>query len=422
MKNDKQKLFPAALRLCVLTLIFSFAAFAQKPIRDLKPTVILVSLDGFRADYLEKFKPKVLNKLAKKGVRAKWLIPAFPTKTFPNHYTIATGLYPEHHGIIENNIYDANFNAVFGLSRTEEVQNARWWLGEPVWVTAERQGQKAGAFFFPGTEAPIKGVLPTFWKKYDGKIPNGERVDTILSWLDLPLNGRPTIYTLYFSDTDDSGHAFSPDSKELRDDVLKIDGDIGRLVEGLKKRKIDKKVNLIIVSDHGMATLDQRNAVFLDDAFDTNQAERVLWTGEIVQIFPKAGEQKEIIDSLQRKITHARCWEKANIPERFHYRDSPRIAPVVCSADEGWILTSHSRYEDLKKRDDFGRLRGAHGYDNQLESMRATFIAHGSAFRKSKTVEPFENVEIYNLMCKILGLTPAKNDGNFENIKNLLRK
>nr|MDQ3323217.1 ectonucleotide pyrophosphatase/phosphodiesterase [Acidobacteriota bacterium] len=323
----------------ILLIVFGFCSFvsAEEPIKDLKPTVILISLDGFHPRYLEKFKPPVLNELAKKGVRAKWLIPAFPTKTFPNHYTIATGLYPEHHGIIENNIYDAGFDALFGLSRTEEVQNARWWLGEPIWVTAEKQGQRAGAFFFPGTEAPITGVLPTFWKKYDGKIPNSERVDTILSWLDLPQKARPTLYTLYFSDPDDAGHGFSPDSKETADAVQKVDGAVGRLVDGLKRRKIDKKVNLIIVSDHGMATVDQRNAVFLDDAFDLSKAGRILWTGEIVQIFPKAGAQREIIDNLQSKITRAQCWEKADVPARFHYNDSPRIAPVVCSADEGWI-------------------------------------------------------------------------------------
>ncbi|MCA1636950.1 MAG: ectonucleotide pyrophosphatase/phosphodiesterase, partial [Acidobacteria bacterium] len=143
----------------ILCLLASFSVFAQKPIKDLKPTVILISLDGFRYDYLDKYKPKVLNELAKKGVRAKWMIPSFPTKTFPNHYTVATGLYPEHHGIIANNIYD--FGTIFTLNKREEVQNSRWWLGEPIWVTAEKQGQRVGAFFFPGTEAEIKGVRPT---------------------------------------------------------------------------------------------------------------------------------------------------------------------------------------------------------------------------------------------------------------------
>jgi len=403
----------------ILCLLASFSVFAQKPIKDLKPTVILISLDGFRYDYLDKFKPKVLNALAKKGVRAKWMIPSFPTKTFPNHYTIATGLYAENHGIIENNIYD--FGTIFTLGKREEVQNSRWWLGEPIWVTAEKQGQKVGAFFFPGTEAEIKGVRPTFWKTYDGKIPNSERVDTILSWLDLPQKERPTLYTLYFSDTDDAGHAFSPNSKEVAEAVQKVDGDLGRLVEGLKKRKVYKKVNLIIVSDHGMATVNQQNAVLLDNYFNFDDTERILWTGEIVQIFPKEGKETEIIESLQNKINHAKCWRKSEMPERFHYNDSPRIAPIVCSADEGWSLTSRDRFEQTKKREDFLKPKGAHGYDNQLESMQATFIAHGKAFSKGKTVEPFENVEIYNLMCKILGLIPAKNDGDFEKVKHLLR-
>jgi predicted AlkP superfamily pyrophosphatase or phosphodiesterase len=393
--------------------------FAQKPIKDLNPTVILISLDGFRADYLDKFQPPLLNKLARTGVRARWLIPSFPSKTFPNHYTIATGLYPEHHGIVENNIYD--FGTTFSLGKREEVQNSRWWLGEPIWVTAEKQGQKVGAFFFPGTEAEIKGVRPTFWKTYDGKIPNSERVDTILSWLDLPTEKRPTFYTLYFSDVDDAGHAFSPDSKETADTVKKVDDDLNRLYEGLKKRKISKKVNLIIVSDHGMATVYQKNAVFLDDAFDFDKAERILWTGEIVQIFPKAGTETEIIANLKAKVVNATCWRKAEIPERFHYNEGTRIAPIVCSANEGWVLTNHKRFGEIKTREDFLKPKGAHGYDNQLESMRALFVAHGKAFKKGKVFEPFENVQIYNLMCKILGLTPAKNDGNYETVKGMLR-
>jgi len=419
MNTNKHKFLYASLRFCIFALIFSCVCIAQKPIKDLKPTVILISLDGFRADYLDKFKPKVLNQLAKKGVRAKWMIPSFPTKTFPNHYTIATGLYPEHHGIIENNIYD--FDTVFTLGKREEVQNSRWWLGEPIWVTAEKQGQRVGAFFFPGTEAEIKGVRPTFWKTYDGEIPNTERVDTILSWLDLPQKERPTFYTLYFSDPDDAGHAASPDSNEVADAVQKVDVDIGRLYQGLKRRKIHKRVNLIIVSDHGMATVYQQNAVFLDDYFDFRKTERILWTGEIVQIFPKVGAEQEIIENLQSKISHAKCWRKSEIPERFHYRESPRIAPIVCSSDEGWVLTNRERFEETKKRADFGKPKGAHGYDNQLESMRATFIAHGRAFKKGYVADSFENVEIYNLMCKILGLTPARNDGDFGKVKNLLR-
>lgn len=416
MKN-----YPKIRRLaavCCLIICFAALSFAQKAVKDLKPTVILVSLDGFRADYLDKFKPPTLEKLAKEGIRAKWMIPSFPSKTFPNHYAIATGLYPEHNGIVENNIYD--FGTIFGLSKREEVQNGRWWLGEPIWVTAEKQGQRAGAFFFPGTEAEIQGTRPTFWKEYDGKIPNETRVSTVLSWLDLPPATRPTVYTLYFSDVDDAGHATSPDSAETRAAVLKVDENLKLLMDGLKKRKIDKKVNIIVVSDHGMARVTQSNVVILDDYFNFNDAERILWTGEIVQIFPKDGKLEDIAAKL-KAVNHAICWKKTEIPARFHYNEGGRIAPIVCSADEGWAMTSRERYAQTQKREDFAKPKGAHGYDNALESMRAIFIAHGKAFKKKKIIEPFENVNVYNVMTKILNLNPAPNDGNF-NVANQILK
>lgn len=402
----------------LLLLTIGFGALAQSPIKDLRPTVILISIDGFRYDYFEKYQPMNLNRLAKKGVRAKWMIPSFPTKTFPNHYTIATGLYPEHHGIIENNIW--SFETTFSLSKRDELRNPRWWLGEPIWVTAETQGQRAAAYFFPGTEAKIGGKLPTFWKEYVHDTPHEERVDTLLGWLDLPVEQRPTMYTLYFSDVDDAGHAYSPDSPQTRDAVNKVDAALARLLAGLKARKIDKKINLVIVSDHGMATVDQRNAIVLDTEFDTSKAERILWTGEIVQIFPKTGEEDAILNDL-KTVEHTTCWRKSEIPERLHYRDSPRIAPIVCSAEEGWFMTQTDRYEAQKKKPDFGQPKGAHGYDNKYESMRAIFIGHGKAFRKGKTIEPFENIHVYELMCRILGLKPAKNDGTLERVKGLLK-
>ncbi len=406
--------------LLALLLTFCVSIQAQQLIRDLKPTVILISLDGFRADYLEKFNPPELNRLAKEGVRAKWMIPSFPSKTFPNHYAIATGLYPEHNGIVENNIYD--FGEVFGIDKRPQVQNPRWWLGEPIWVTAEKQNQRAASYFFPGTETAIGGVRPTYFKEYNGKAPNDLRVDTVLKWLDLPAEKRPTMITLYFSDVDDAGHEFSPDAEETRYAVLEVDNNLKRLFDGLKARKIYDKTNVIIVSDHGMATLDRNNAIFLDDIFNLEtDAERILWTGEIVQIFPKNNRESQIITALNNQIKHANCWRKSEIPARFHYNEGKRIAPIVCSANEGWVLTSHKRFDEWKEKDELRGLRGAHGYDNQLESMRAAFIAHGSAFKKGFTAEPFENVDVYDLMCKILNLNPAKNDGDFNAVKTMLK-
>lgn len=420
-----KQIFKPAFRFFLLLFLSlsSLSAFAQtKPIKDLKPTVILISLDGFRYDYLEKYKPQNLNKLAREGVRAMWMMPSFPSKTFPNHYTVATGLYPQNHGIIENNIYDKELNAVFGLSKREEVQNPRWWLGEPIWVTAEKQGQRAGAFFFPGTETKIKETLPTFWKPYDGKIPNEERVDTILSWFDLPQAERPTIYTLYFSDIDDAGHEFSPDSVETKNAVQRLDGIIGRLIKGLKAREIFGQVNLIITSDHGMAAVNRTNATILDELFDTSLTEKILWTYEIIQIFPKDGKEDEIYKTLKSKLRHAKIYRKAELPKRFHYQNSSRIAPLIVLTDEGWITTNRKYFEELKEKGDLKGAKGGHGYDNQLKSMRALFIAQGNAFKKGIVVAPFENIHVYNIMTTILGLKPAANDGNFSVANRVLTK
>ncbi len=409
--------------LAVLCLIFfaNTEYFAKpKPITDLQPTVILISIDGFRYDYLDIHRPKTLRKLAKQGVRVKWMTPSFPTKTFPNHYTIATGLLPAHHGITTNNMYDPVFDAVFKMSKREEVQNPRWWQGEPIWVTAEKQGQIAAAYFFPGTETKIKGSQPTYWKKYDGNIRNKKRVDAILKWLDLPVKKRPTMLTLYFSDVDDAGHGFSPRSKKTGKAVRKVDKMIKRLVKGLKKRKISNKVNLIVVSDHGMARVDQKNSIIIDEMFDANMAKQVFLISEIVQIFPKKGFENAIYESIKSKLPpQAKIYRKNELPKRYRYNNNRRIAPLLVLPASGWRLLTRERLNEIKN---IQKLKGSHGYDNLDKSMRALFIGHGEAFKKGYVSEPFQNIEVYNLMCKILGLKPAKNDGNFENIKGLLKK
>lgn len=404
-----------------ICICFVFSTPAQKPIKDLKPTVILVALDGFRPDYLEKYQPKTLNSLAKNGVRAKWLIPSFPTKTFPNHYTVATGLYPDNHGIIENNMYDKSFDAEFHLDN-EEVRKSRWWGGEPIWVTAEKQGQRAASYFYPGTEAEILGVRPTFYKEYNGRVPNEMRVDTILSWLDLPQNKRPTMLTLYFSLIDDAGHEFSGDAIETRYEVQNIDRIVERLVDGLKARKIFGTANLIFFSDHGMATYQRRNAIILDEMFDKELAERVFYVGELVQIFPKTGKEDDIYNAIKSKLpSNAKIYRKSELPARLKFGKHPRIAPLIVLPDEGGIVMTRKAYDQAKKDGGLDKLRGAHGYDNQLESMRATFIAHGAAFKRGAVVEPFENIQIYNLMTKILGLKPARNDGDLEKVNGVLK-
>jgi len=421
MKSTQQLVIQAVLLL--LLLLAPFSGHAQtKVIKDLRPTVILISLDGFRYDYLTKYPSPNLNSLARTGVRARWLIPSFPTKTYPNHYTIVTGLYPAHHGIVENEIYDRKFDAVFNLSKREEVENGRWWLGEPIWVTAEKQNQRAASVFFPGTEAEIAGKRPSYWKLYDAKISNADRVNTILKWLDLPLAQRPTFLSLYFSDTDDAGHHFGPDSPEVGQAVAELDTAIGKLIRGLRARKIFPQVNLIIVSDHGMAPADPKNVILLDQMFDKDFAERIFWTPEIVSIFPRAGNELKIYSSLRQRLPpQARVFRKSEIPARFHYRDSPRIAPLVVLPEEGWALMNREGLAAMNASVT-GPAKGRHGYDNQLRSMRAIFIAHGQAFKRHTIVKPFANIQLYNVMTRILGLRPAPNDGNFAITGKVLRR
>jgi predicted AlkP superfamily pyrophosphatase or phosphodiesterase len=400
-----------------ITLAFTF------PVKGPKPIVILISLDGFRYDYLEKFQPPHLQKLAGNGVKAQWLIPAYPTKTFPNHYTVATGLYPDNHGLFENNIYDKEDNTVFGLNKREEVQNPKWWGGEPIWVTAEKQGKIAAAYFFPGTETMIQGRRPSYWKDYDHNFPNTQRVDTVLKWLDLPVEKRPELFTMYFSDVDDAGHAYGPDAEETRLAVMKVDSMIGRLVSGIASRKLQNVVNLIITSDHGMVSYTPSNALLLENMFDTTMAEKIFWVGEFTQIFPKPGKEEEIYESIRSKLPPtARVVKRGEFPPELKFGKNKRIAPIVVVPGEGVVIMNNRRYEQYKQRGELDKIRGAHGYDNRYESMRATFIASGPAFKKNLTYKPFENIHIYNLMCSILGLTPAENDGDFRVVRSMLKK
>lgn len=410
------------LPIAILLLVFSVSVFAQGKIKGLKDTVILISIDGMRADYLDKYQPPTLKQLADSGVRAKWMKPAFPTKTFPNHYSIATGLYPDNHGLIENNMWDKETGKTFALKDREEVENPMWWGGEPIWNTAMKNGMTAGAFFFPGTETLISGMRPKYYKQYDGKVTHEERVDTVLGWFDLPANERPRIITMYFSDVDDEGHANGPDAPETRDAVLKVDGSIKRLIDGLTSRGALKKTNIIIVSDHGMAGYTRRNAVILDEIFDPNDAEKVIWIDEYTQIFPKPGMEAKIYDALKAKLPPTAAVYRPNeFPARWKFGKAKRIAPITVVSNSGSLVTNKERYQRAASEGSLDKQRGGHGYDNDDPLMRATFIATGPKFKRGYVAEPFENVDVYDLMCKILKIKPAKNDGVFARIKPVLK-
>jgi predicted AlkP superfamily pyrophosphatase or phosphodiesterase len=279
-------------------LLVACAALAVPAVRaqqtgDLQPTIILISFDGWRWDYHTRIPVPNLRRLMARGVRAEGLIPSFPSKTFPNHYTIVTGLYPGHHGIVANSIWDDATQRMFTLGSRKEVQDPMWWGGEPIWVTAERAGLATATLFWPGSEAPVQGARPRYWEPYNESLPGAARVERVLRWLDLPAAERPRFITLYFEDTDTAGHADGPDSEAVREAAIRSDGYLGQLTEGLQRRGLLNRVNIVVVSDHGMSATSPRRVVVLDDYISLNDV-TVADINPTLGLFPKAGKEEAV--------------------------------------------------------------------------------------------------------------------------------
>lgn len=376
-------------------------------IPEIKPTVILISIDGFRADYLDKYEAPHLKKLALDGVHAKSMIPVFPSITFPSHYSMVTGLHPEHHGILSNSMNDPELGK-FTLSDQKVLHDGRWWGGEPIWLTVQKQGQKSATLFWPGSDVKIAGQFPNYYRSYEKGFAYSKRVQQILQWLDQPLQDRPTFLTLYFEAVDSAGHEYGPDSIQVKKAVARVDRVIGRLIKGLKERKIFDRVNLIIVSDHGMVALDPQNVITISEHISLKDIDVRISGATLVGFNPKLGKEEEILQGLKEAGPHLKVYKKQEIPARFHFQDHPRIPEIMAFADEGWLLQL-SRFNPSGKF-----LRGMHGYDNELPSMAALFVAHGPDFKKGVQIGSFLNIQIYPLISHLLSVQPAANDaGDF---------
>jgi predicted AlkP superfamily pyrophosphatase or phosphodiesterase len=376
--------------------------------------VLLVSLDGFRADYIERPVAQRLRALAERGVRAERMIPAFPSKTFPNHYTIVTGLYPEHHGIIANAMYDASIGKRFTLVDTAVTHDPRWWGGEPLWTTVERQGKKAASFFWVGSDIKIGGHRPTWYRVYDGRVPNSTRVNTVLDWLAMPAGTGPDFVSTYFSDVDDAGHRHGPTAASIDSAIKSVDAMVGALVDGLAARGLTDRVNLVIVSDHGMTSLSPDRVIYYDDYVDLSRV-RLVDLSPVGALAPVADYVEEAYAKLKGAHPHMQVYRKGEVPARLHFNNNPRITPIVTIADEGWTMTTRTAARAGLP------AGGTHGFDNLLPSMGALFVASGPAFRQGVVVPPFQNVHVYALLAGLLGVTPAPNDGSPDSTRALLR-
>ncbi len=380
-----------------------------------RPAVVLVSLDGFRWDYVHRGITPNLDRIAEGGVRADGLIPSFPSKTFPNHYTLVTGLYPDNHGIVANTLYDPEFDDRFSMYHRETVRDGRWWGGEPVWVTAEARGLTTAPGVWPGSEAAIGGLRPQHWMAYDGAIPYDSRVDGVLSLLDLPAEERPVFLTLYFSSPDAAGHVSDPDSEAVNPAIAEVDAAVGRLLDGLDGRRMWDVVNVIVVSDHGMTPIQRDRVIFLDDYLDISAVEVVDWN-PVLAVWPEPADVDRVYAALSGAHPHLQVYRKDEFPARLHYGRHRRVAPVTGLADPGWSIATHDRFDERPDRYDGGN----HGYDPASRDMQGVFMARGPAFRERMRVDAFSNVHVYPLIMKILALPAASSDGSLEAVEAML--
>lgn len=404
----------AVWTMTALFLVVSGCASAPAPAE--RAPVILVSIDGFRADYLDRGLTPTLSAMAAGGVRARAMRPSFPSVTFPNHYTLVTGLRPDHHGIVYNAMQDPAFpGATFTLGNHEESTNPRWWNGaEPAWVTAERHGVRTATMFWPGSEVEIRGVRPHDWAPFDQSMPSAARVDKLLSWFDRPAGERPRFATLYFDIVDTQGHTFGPDSAETAAALQEVDGAMARLLAGLRAEGLEGRVNIIVVSDHGMAPLAPERTIQLDTIVDPSMIDVPWLAGYLLGIVPHADKTAEAEAALLGRHGALQCWRKGELPARFKYGTNPRIPPIFCLPDTGWSIASAARPLRYVSK-------GAHGYDNMAPEMAALFVADGPAFRHGVTLAPFDNVDVYPLLMQLIAVRPERNDGDIAPLRRALR-
>jgi predicted AlkP superfamily pyrophosphatase or phosphodiesterase len=376
-----------------------------------KPIVVLVSIDGWRWDYLDRADVPHLKALAARGVRSQGLIPSFPSVTFPNHYTIVTGLVPDHHGIISNAMFDPAIGPEKFTMSSDTSRDPRWWGGEPVWMTAIKQGQKSAAMFWPGSEA----VKPTYWRPFDDNVSNADRVQQVLDWMKLPEADRPTFSTLYFSEVDHAGHNSGPDSPELLAAAAHVDQAMGMLFQGIDALGLADRTTYVVVSDHGMAPTSDDRLIFLDDYLDPGEIEVVDWSPNVA-INPRASTSSdELYRTLVNRHPALAVYTREQLPKGLRYGTNARIPAVIGIAELGWTITTHAVADSRKKA---GRTfgGGAHGYDPRYREVHGLFIAAGARIRRGVVVPEFQNIHIYNFMCQLLHLTPAANDGDFSQV------
>ncbi len=403
--------------LLFVILLFGQVLYAQK---NQAPYVLLVSFDGFRHDYVEKYNLPHFKELIRQGAAAKEMIPSFPSKTFPNHYTIVTGLYPGHHGLVDNSFYDMKLKKSYGMKDPKAVIDPDFYGGTPLWQLTQQHGMKSASYFWVGSETKIQGSFPDYYFRYDDNFPNEKRIDQVIDWLNLPEADRPHFISLYFSLVDHAGHDYGPNSKETQQAVTTADSLLGSLMNRVKDLKLP--VNLVVVSDHGMVELKQEETTYitLSNLFDIKD-KKIIFANGGTQTHFYTSNPDSIYQTLKKQENHFKVYRQKDFPEKWNYKGE-RIGDPMIVADLGYYIQVVPR--DYSKNPAKSTVFGVHGYDPaNVRDTHGIFYATGPNVKSGSIIPPFENIHVYPFIAKILGLnTPKGLDGDEKVLTNIYKK
>lgn len=407
---------PPVRRLVLILLLPLLAgACGESPRDNTRPRLLLVSFDGFRHDFTGGIHTPHFDSLARAGVRAEGLIPVFPTKTFPSHYSMVTGLYPEQTGVVGNTMYDSRFGEWYRPSDRDAVENGKWYGGEPIWNTVMKQGGRAGTMFWVGSEADIQGMRPDRWKSYDETMDYRARIDTVVKWLAPPEGGGVDLATLYFEHVDMAAHRHGMPSDSLTAAIRSADRLLGYLADRLEETGLSGSVNLMIVSDHGMMPQSAERIIELDSIIDMDRVERIIWD-PVTLIQPVEGAGDELYSRLKKESGHYRVYRKDELPARYRFGNHRRVFELVLVADPGYTVMDRSYRQRFLQ----SLPAATHGYDNTLREMQGIFLAAGPAFRADTLVAPLRSIHLYELMNAVIGTRPAPNAGSIDSVRFML--
>lgn len=401
------------LKRIILIILFSSIFISAQ----VKPYVLLVSFDAFRWDYLNRNITPNLDVEIQNGVRALSLRPVYPSKTFPNHLSIITGMYADNHGIIFNDFENIENGDTYSLGDTSAVRNSDWYKGEAFWTTAEKNGITTASFFWPGSEVNDKARRPTYYKKYEHNLPYKERIDGVVDWLQLPYNKRPHFITLYFHDTDSFGHKYGPNSPEVNQSIQRLDTLVGYLNNQLSEIGMKDSLNVIFVSDHGMTEIDTSRTINVENIIGDLDY-KLGGSSTLAMIEPSKEDYDSTFARLNRNQNHFKLYSKDTMPKYFHFSKNENIYSILLVSELGWSIVNKKQFSQMSRH----LNRGDHGFENNSIDMHGIFLASGPNFRKGFSTGTLWNIDIYPLLCKIFNIAPNPNmDGNLERIEFLLK-